>query len=181
MAYSDSDFKIQIRTVALPPHPPTHACFLADFQVRIASRLGICMMFQERHLNVVSLLYALSLVSQEIFTSGYSHIILHPAQTGKWVRKTHRKNRTERGKKAYLLCSSCRLRQTLCVYFTFEVQGAVSCSFLACHKRRVWQQHGFYENNKARKCHISNGIPCSIQPLAFDPVHRHQQSSSWSL
>lgn len=41
------------------------------------------------------------------------------------------------GKKVYLLCSSCRLRQTLCVYFTFKVQGAVSCSFLACHKRRV--------------------------------------------
>lgn len=67
-------------------------------------------------------------------------------------------------KKVYLLCSSCRLRQTLCVYFTFEVQGAVCCNFLACHKRRVYRQHGFHQNNKARKCHNNDGIPCCIQP-----------------
>lgn len=95
-----------------------NVCFLVYFQVRIAFR-WICMMFQECHLTAVSLLYALSLVSQEIFTSGYSRATPHPAQTGKWVRKTHSKSRTEReGEKKKCIYRALRVsldKQCACV------------------------------------------------------------------
>lgn len=86
------------------------------------------MVFQVCYLNTGLLHYTLSLVPAQDFhlrSQSYSYYIL-------LRQESYSEKHTERAKKVCLQCSSCRLRQTMCMYFPSEAQRIVT---LLCSNR----------------------------------------------